>query len=225
VMAKLEVENTSWVAKDLPDWQNAIYTVDNRNATLHTDQNKGREANVYLTYLVQNYDSLPDIIVFLHSHRDGWPEAWHTDAPNYDNVIAVRELRLDSIQRDGYVNLRCNPEIGCPYEILPFRDPPEPYRLSEAAFPSAWKKIFQNDNVPQEIGVACCSQFAVSKSQVLSRSKADYERCLEWLYETDLTDEVSGRVLEYMWHIIFGKDAVFCPPIADCYCNVYGREC
>jgi hypothetical protein len=103
--------------------------------------------------------------------------------------------------------------------------------------------MFPNDDdVPREIGVACCAQFAVSKSQVLSRPKADYERYLKWLLETKLDDQTSGKVLEYMWHIIYGKDPVLCvpprlfclirlltvvscPPITECYCNVYGREC
>jgi len=223
VMAKLEKEDTSWVADNLPDWQTAIYTVDNPNATLHTDRNKGREANVYLTYIVQNYNSLPDIILFLHSHRDGPQAGWHTDAPGFDNVLSVRGLRLDSVQRDGYVNLRCLSEIGC--SIVPFRDPPEQGRLFKEAYWSAWREMFQNENVPQEVGVACCSQFAVTRYQVLMRPKADYDRYLKWLLETELDDKVSGTILEYMWHIIYGRNPIHCPPIGECYCNVYGREC
>jgi hypothetical protein len=65
-MARLEHENTSWVQVELPAWQSAIYTVDNPNTTdLHTSINKGREALAYMTYLVDNYYSLPSIIVFL----------------------------------------------------------------------------------------------------------------------------------------------------------------
>lgn len=104
-MAKLDEENTSWVGKELlkqvgtfpqwsfstltsgaNSWQNTIYTINNCNATLHTNINKGCEAMVYLTYIVENYGDLPDTIVFLHSIRKGWPEAWHNDAVDYDNV-------------------------------------------------------------------------------------------------------------------------------------------
>ena len=58
------------------------------------------------------------------------------------------------------------------------------------------------------VGVACCSQFAVSKEQVLKRPKSDYETYLKWLMDTEEDDGVSGRVFEYLWHIIFGKEAV-----------------
>ena len=42
---------------------------------LHTAQNKGREANAYLTYIVDKNDQLPDFSVFLHANRDGHPAA------------------------------------------------------------------------------------------------------------------------------------------------------
>ena len=186
-------------------WQNAIYAVDNHNATLHTDINNGREALVYLTRIVENYKDLPDTIVFLHSVRNGYSEAWHNDAPNYDNVSSVHDLRIDTVQKNGYVNLRCIGNPGCPAEIQPFRDPPEDHRALEHAFADAWRYMFQNDDVPKVVGVACCGQFAISKTQVHSRPQSDYERFLKWLRETPLKDEVSGRVLEYMWHIIYGQ--------------------
>ncbi len=32
----------------------------------------------------------------------------------------------------------------------------------------------------------------------------------------------SGRVLEYMWHKLFGMDAVSCPPAGQCFCDTFG---
>lgn len=160
---------------------------------------------MYLTYVVENYEDLPDTIVFLHSIRKGYPAAWHNDAADYDNVNSIRDLRIDTVQKNGYVNLRCIGNPGCPDEVQPFRDPPEGHRTSEHAFPEAWRYMFQTDDVPRIVGVACCGQFAVSKTQVHSRPKSDYERYLKWLRETPLDDEASGRVLEYMWHIIYGQ--------------------
>ncbi|KAL9116902.1 MAG: hypothetical protein Q9187_006568 [Circinaria calcarea] len=208
-MARLEAEDTSWVENNLPEWQRAIYTVDNTSATNHTSRNKGREANVYLTYVIENYDDLPDIIVFLHSHRDGYPQAWHTDAANHDNVASINSLRLDTVREHGYVNLRCNPAIGCPDEVQPFRDPPKPDGDPEQLYGEAWNAMMGPDlPVPHIVGVACCSQFAVSRKQVLARPRADYQRYLDWLMQTNATDYVSGRIFEYMWHIIYGQSAV-----------------
>lgn len=80
-----------------------------------------------------------------------------------------------------------------------------------------------NPPFPGEIGAPCCAQFAVSKTQVLKRKKEEYERYRQWILDTELSDAKSGRTMEYLWHVIFGKEAVFCPDPDLCYCEVYGR--
>ncbi|MCJ1405838.1 hypothetical protein MMC11_009068 [Xylographa trunciseda] len=208
VIGKLEHEDTTWVSNDLPDWQNAIYTVDNTSAALHTPVNKGRESIAYLTYIIDNYDLLPDTVLFLHSHRDGEFRAWHVDNEAHDNVESVKALRLDYVEESGYVNLRCGLLPGCNHEVQPFRSPPVDGFEVEHAMHDAWKFMFPEEALPQEIGVPCCAQFAVSKKQVLARPKTDYERYRDWVLETQLHDLTSGRVMEYLWHIIFGKESV-----------------
>ncbi|KAI9792121.1 MAG: hypothetical protein M1833_001269 [Piccolia ochrophora] len=213
VIAKLQKEDTDWVQEYLPDWQHAIYTVDNRSAPLHTDVNKGRESSVYLKYIVDNYDRLPETLVFLHSHRDGYPTAWHNDNDDYDNVKSVTSLRIDFVQRNGYTNLRCNWIPGCPEEVQPYRQHSEfpdlkPEDNAELATLRAWPHLFNSTDPPAIIAAPCCAQFAVSRAQVLMRPREDYVRFLQWLLDTDLPDATSGRVFEYLWHIIFGKEAV-----------------
>lgn len=58
------------------------------------------------------------------------------------------------------------------------------------------------------IGVPCCSQFAVSRDQVLKRSLDDYERYYNWVLTNKLSDDVTAHIMEYTWHIIFGMDPV-----------------
>lgn len=197
--------------------------MDDRTAILHPPVNKGREAMAYLTYLIDHYHVLPEINVFLHAHRSGWPEAWHTDAKEYDNVNSARDLRLDYVLRHGYANMRCIAIPGCPDEIQPLRNAPD--RPHEVAFQEAYKYMFQVSgiSIPKVIGTPCCSQFAVSKSQVLKRPLSDYHRYRQWLLDTELPSDVSGRVLEYMWHIVFGKAPVWCPEPHECWCEQYGR--
>lgn len=76
-----EDETTAdWLAEFLPDWQAAVYVTDRTsddpapmNSSLitphHLPVNKGREASVYLTYIIQHYNSLPDYVVFIHGKR------------------------------------------------------------------------------------------------------------------------------------------------------------
>ncbi len=78
-------------------WQQAIYHMDDGNWTFRPPLNKGREAMACLTFLVDYYDRLPDIMVFLQPHLEGWPRAWHIDALHYSNVNSVRSLRLDYV--------------------------------------------------------------------------------------------------------------------------------
>lgn len=58
------------------------------------------------------------------------------------------------------------------------------------------------------MGAACCAQFAVSRNRVLERPLSDYEALRQWVVDTPLSDARSGRVLEFLWHVIFGMDAV-----------------
>ncbi|PSK59354.1 hypothetical protein B9Z65_3678 [Elsinoe australis] len=224
VTGKQKDEDASWITQDLPDWQNAVYSVDDPTAPLHTLTNKGREANTYLTYLVENYDHLPSVIAFIHPHKGGYPKAWHTDADDYSNVKSLSQLNLDFVLKSGYVNLRCIAIPGCPDEIQPFRDWDNMNRISEHAYGQVWKGIFNNTDVPQTVGAACCAQFAVSRAQVHARPKSDYERYLRYLIDTDLSDDIIGRIYEYMWHIMFGRGPVYCPELEQCYRDVYNRE-
>ncbi|KAF2159557.1 hypothetical protein M409DRAFT_30032 [Zasmidium cellare ATCC 36951] len=210
-MGKLQHEDTSWVQEYLPDWQNAIYTVDNTSATLSTPRNKGRKANPYLLYISQHYHDPPSVIAFLHSHRAGFPGGWHTDAPGVDNVIAIKTLNLDFVQRNGYVNMRCQWEPGCPDWVQRLRsaDSDDPENL-ERHMPEGWRELFgESSEVPDVIATPCCAQFAVSREQVLERPLEEYEWYHKWLMDTDMSDGLSGRIFEYLWHIIFGKDPVY----------------
>ena len=235
IMAKLEQEDTDWVAANLPEWvfsltrlspsfsnfspswQQAIYTVNPTSpAPLTTPMNKGHESMAYLSYIIDHYDTLPATLVFIHSHRAGFLTAWHTDTPLHDNVDALRTLQLPYVQANGYVNLRCNWNPGCE----------ERHRLNKHITPQIWYDLFAgtssfktstaNDSslqdspmsAPALVGAACCAQFAVSRDRVRQRPLSDYQWFRQWVVDTTLNDAKSGRVMEYMWHIIFGMDAV-----------------
>ncbi|KAJ5089183.1 hypothetical protein N7532_007867 [Penicillium argentinense] len=240
VMAKLEEEHTEWVQEELPDWQRAIYIVNpsedtrSNNEILTTPTNKGHESMAYLTYVIDYYYELPSTIAFLHAHRAGFLMAWHVDAPLHDNVIAMRNLQLDFVQQNGYVNLRCNWNPGCK----------EAHRFNRHVTEQVWWDVFEGTSTPPlnmsspyemesydqrymrkptQIGTACCAQFAVSRSQVHRRPRQDYVKFRQWIIETQLNDASSGRVMEFLWHVIFGMNSVYCPDEQLCYCQVYGQ--
>ncbi|KAF2146922.1 uncharacterized protein K452DRAFT_315120 [Aplosporella prunicola CBS 121167] len=101
VVASQKGDNTSWFAEQFPDWARYIYVVDDATASLTVPANKGREAMVDLTYtitlgiltplpfpsfLIDNYDALPNSMLFLHAQR----YQWYNDDPDYDGAYSCR---------------------------------------------------------------------------------------------------------------------------------------
>ncbi|KAL2201138.1 hypothetical protein P885DRAFT_25882 [Corynascus similis CBS 632.67] len=208
VVASVSTEDTTWVHRFLPDWARSVYIVDDPSAKLTVPQNKGREAMVYLSHIVTNYDTLAETTVFVHASRF----AWHNDNPDYDILPALRNLNLAYVQARGYVNLRCVQVLGCPIEIRPHVDAASDWERSVGAarsgrplttkeiYKQAFQELMPGVQVPDKVGVSCCSQFAVSREAVHSRPKEDYVRWRDWLLDTPLADDLSGRVFEYLWH-------------------------
>jgi len=173
----------------------------------------------YLTYIIDNYNSLPSIIAFLHSHRSGFLGAWHTDTPMHDNVYAMEHLQLDFVRRNSYVNLRCKWNPGCikaqrrkhitneEWQAV-FNNTSTPPPRDTATSGLALETEEKTFSMPAEVAAACCAQFVVSRQQVLKRPREDYVSFRRWITDTELSDAKSGRVMEYLWHVIFGMEAV-----------------
>ncbi|KAJ5795309.1 hypothetical protein N7457_001908 [Penicillium paradoxum] len=208
VFAAMQDSNMSWVKEHLPDWEANIYRVDakDEDGGLTVPVNKGNEAMVYLTYIIDRYWSLPEVLVFLHEGR----YQWHVDNPLYDSVISISHLNLDFVHEAGYVNLRCAWIIGCPRELEParyLRERPDDHDHPTAVeYPDRFMELFPRAEVPEAVGTPCCSQFALSKTKIHERSLEDYVRLRRWLLETELEAGISGRILEYSWHMIFDSD-------------------
>ncbi|KAJ5706673.1 hypothetical protein N7488_006474 [Penicillium malachiteum] len=202
VIAAMRNSDMSWVDQNLPDWPKNIYRADvpPGEAEFTVPENKGNEAMVYLTYLIDRYDSLPDVMVFVHGGR----YQWHNDNPLYDSVISIKDLQLQFVRQSGYVNLRCAWAIGCPAELEPARylreRPDDVGHPTAMEFPNGFMELFPGEEVPEVVGVPCCSQFALSREVVRARGKEEYERMRKWLIESPLDAGTSGRIFEYAWH-------------------------
>lgn len=156
------------------------------------------------------------------------------DSYSHSNPWTLQHLRLDYVKQQGYVNLRCNINPGCKQirKVNPhihmnifsevMGNTSTPY-FSQTG-PAAQSIITNPYNVEEpRIWAPCCAQFAVSNEQIYKRPLEDYIRIRQWLMETDKDDAKSGRVMEYLWHVIFGQEAISCADEKICYCKVYGR--
>lgn len=226
VLASTRLENTSWVEEQLADMlapsgplSHAIYVVDDKTAPLHPPKNKGHEAMVYLSYIIDSYDELPDVSIFMHAHR----YAWHNnELLDTDAVEMVRRLSPERVTRLGYMNLRCHWDPGCPDWLHPGAIEANTAKKEENLIAAAWTQLFPLDPIPTVLAQPCCAQFAVSRERILATPKQRYVYLRDWIQRTELSDYLSGRVFEYIWQFIFSAAPTHCPSMSACYCDGYG---
>jgi len=263
--------DASWVITLKDKYHVCTYDVDRSTVgdttKLRVPANRGHEAMAYLTFLVDNYDNIPAAgAVFVHGSRF----AWHNDSPRYDNAELLAALNTTSALADsGYHNLRCDWSAStCPADTLPqgsfetgLAAKLEPFKarvVSDAAMPRALANIFggSDESASQTllgrgdaVKAQCCAQFIVARENIWQHSREEYFALRQWLLDdgpesAPRDDRISGRILSYLWHILFlpqqghssrpaagvhdsvnldRLNAMACPSAAACYCRLYGR--
>jgi len=225
VLAQTRDEHTEWVEKELGDMlasgllSKANYVVDDRSAPLHPPKNKGHEGMVYLSYIIDSYDQLADVNIFMHAHRFAWHNNQLLDT---DASLMVRHLSPERVTRDGYMNLRCHWDPGCPAWMHPGATQRNVEKEEEYLLAEAWTQIFPLDPIPAVLAQPCCAQFAVSRDRIRAIPKQRYVSIRDWILRTELSDALSGRVFEYVWQFIFTASPLHCPSMSACYCDGYG---
>ncbi|OAX81215.1 hypothetical protein ACJ72_04441 [Emergomyces africanus] len=219
IVPRLQKEDASWISAKLKDVEEFVYVVDDPSAPLHPPINKGHEAMVYLTYLIDHYHNLPDIMIFMHSHQVSWH---NEESLAFNAVDLVNRLSSERVMRDGYMNLRCNWGPGCPDWLHPRKQEADPGKQEEIILAKAWTELFPRVEVPTVLAQACCAQFAISRERARVIPKSRYIFYRDWILRTELSDYISGRVWEYLWQVVFTGQSVFCPEQHACYCDGYG---
>jgi hypothetical protein len=279
VVARVQADGDSAWLNALSDrYHLCIYTADvvgdSTSTELQVPANRGHEAMAYLTFIIDNYDSVPEAgAVFVHGSRF----SWHNDEPHYDNLALLSSLNLSAaLDFLGYHNLRCDWSAStCDQASAPpqgslensFRvvlQPYDPRLVSDSALPRSLAILFGASDEVSHAGKEvllgrgdavrsqCCAQFAVSRDSIRQHSKEEYVALRQWLLDgsgtvgstqrllnknaAPLDDRVAGRILSYIWHILFIKrgpdgelvdlqqlNKLACPRADECYCRLYGR--
>ncbi|KAI5274753.1 hypothetical protein E4T47_02189 [Aureobasidium subglaciale] len=217
-IARLKHEDTSWVDEQDLDVEQYIYVVDDKDAKLRVPENKGHEAMVYLTYIIDFYDSLPDISIFMHAHR----YSHHNNAIlEHDAAAMIRNLSDERVMREGYVNMRCDLNPGCPTMLDQYGAFGED-KIWKDYIVELYQELSPGKSVPKQMSQPCCAQFAVSRERIRATVLSQYIHYRDWLLQLDGSDFATGRAFEYLWHYIFTGNAVNCPNEFACYCGTYG---
>ncbi|KAF1926125.1 uncharacterized protein M421DRAFT_225282 [Didymella exigua CBS 183.55] len=227
VKVQLEGEDLNWLLKLLPQWRNQVITIDKSFVYLHASgqrADKGRIADAYLGWLITNYNNLAETIVFVPTNPSKDTQdisKWRL--PHKELVQAIQDLQVPHIHKSGYAPLHCPAKHECEDTILPFRSPPDDYRTLEVKMAKTWQQMFNNTDIPKELASPRGSAFVVTRELVQKRSVEEYTRYWGWLNKTKMDDESAGAVVERLWHVIFGREGVWCPEEEECQCEVFGR--
>ena len=227
--------DTRWLSNLASQYHLCIYTIDTEHAAtkgyLQVPRNRGHEAMAYLTFLIDNYEHIPEAgAVFVHGSRF----AWHNDAPDYDNAALLKMLNMTSaLELHGYANLRCDwrastcdpkeaPPQGSLETLFTSRMQPWSGRaVSDAALPKTLQMLFEGtvDGKHSEarllrndaVRAQCCAQFAVARKNVWRHSREEYVALRQWLLDDGAApsgDGPAGRILSYLWHILFMESTI-----------------
>lgn len=182
-------------------------------------KNVGTENWSYVSFIIQNYDNLPDKILFVHGHENSYHQSYST--PYIANHLNWSKLQYVNVNDHYFWRNRGNEE-GLQYfvENEDYEDVDNNYRRSYRLwFTDNWEDAFGNYiKRPTESSFLGFGQFMVSKQLILRHPIDFYKRLLNWLETTDIDERmyigdikhfnkahayVSGRLCEYNWHYIF----------------------
>ena len=157
--------------------------------------NKGGEGMAYLTYIINHYDHLPESMLFIHGHEEGW----HTEGPQVRRI-----MEIPCWNEVPYASITTYPYEGSAFIL---NGNIHPALLQQQGYTiDAWKNTpnfekLLNMSMPDALETPCCAQFMVHRKRVLARSKDVYEKIRQWLIDTEVETYFSGRVMEYTWHV------------------------
>ncbi|KAH6896545.1 hypothetical protein B0T10DRAFT_601997 [Thelonectria olida] len=224
-----------------------IHVADQPSPQNGQSQNKGNEAMAYLTYLIDHYDDLPDVMIFMHGHRT----TWHNNALlSRSSPLTVNKLRPQAVLQRGFVNLACDKALRRAVEPVPGATGPSVLDLTREEweaedggqklssqspkdlheqYSALWRELFplqHHPDPPSRWDFLAGGQFALSRKLVESISQDRLRSLRDWILHTALSSRSAGAVFETLWEAIFregdvGNATSFMTPM-ECYCDLYG---
>lgn len=179
-------KNTEWAKKLVEDgFHVAVYDHEPSDYGYYVPTNAGREASVYLKYIIDHYDSLFTFTIFVHDDE----KSWHHSGSLVDVITTTPPSLYKSLNNLCMSSILENDKM--PYMRVYFKKYLEPYIGSIDKY-SDWT-----------VGEKCCAQFIVHKKRILQYPKKFYEDIYRWLLATKLDAKSAGHLLEWTWGLIF----------------------
>jgi len=170
-----------------------VYDKENPNNPYNVPLNKGNEASVYLKHIIDYYDDLAEYTYFIHDEE----YSWH----HHGSVI--------DLFQDAYAILSESTDIGF-YNVNHFIMGTIYTNIYILEILQWYQEFIEEyipfDNLKSEdftIGHKGAAQFLIKRETINKLPKLFYERLYNWLITTDIPSEITGRFLEWTWHIFF----------------------
>ena len=198
-------ENIEWLGSEL---KNCI--IYNKGTPLNIPnetllKNVGRESETYLQYIINNYDNLPDIVVFtqanISDHRQKNDIGYLLNLKN--EALSNGKSRPFTIYYNGTMreicwepnwNLLCRDGTGQYYLHNNYLD------NNRIVFEDWFKKFIQ-ESYPNPINIYANGLFAVKKDLILNHSVEYYKNLLVHLDHH--INPAEGHFFERSWYYIF----------------------
>ena len=160
----------------------------------HIIPNKGLDAAAYFTYIIENYDNLPDHVAFIHGHETSWHH--RHDRPLLEVIESANIQKYEYIPLNNFIR------------IYGFCDEPKNVDSS----PGMKLKSFWNFlNLPPlpdmtKFVIPICSQFIVSRRRILNIPKELWKELLRIVVTAEGDDaKIWPNFFEFIYHIIFSE--------------------
>ena len=202
--------NVTWLSDVPSDWSITVYekcqmTPSTKYSVMTAHQAGKDECNGYLDYIVDHYDDLHPVTVFMHD--DGlhpWSK-WkgkqaHTPFDSFGQLVNATNEYL--IPTQGYIT----------FGVSTLRERFGTNEHHGLAQKMLWPN-FQTENMtypPDKISFKPGAHFAVRRQAIQSRTKSTYEALLTQMrYSKNVPGYLDSRqiccAVERMWHVLFGE--------------------
>ena len=169
-----------------------IYDKENLNNPLNIPVNKGNEASVYLKYIIDYYDKLTDFTFFIHDEEYSWHHS--------GSIIDKFNEALMSNKMYYNINDKCHWDTKNLIDKDTYNELLKWYNKYIEDYIPISKVPNNSDFIYNYLGSA---QFLVHKDLIKNLPKEFYIKIYEWIITTDLPNYISGRFLEWTWHIFW----------------------
>ena len=177
--------------------------------------NIGREGHTYLHHIVERYDTLPEVTIFLQGRID-----------DHVSISLDEVVELSLATQNGQVTTFPYRELELfdAWDGVPWNDYPiwqkwnSMERLDTSKTPGQyWQQLFPGTKVPLSVGFQPAALFALRKSTIQQHPHAFYKSLLEeWFLGPMMhINPETGHFLERLWLAIFNPAEYVCWDKAD----------